>query len=172
MVAHRIPDEVFDAFFERVAEGRSGSSVCKDEDMPAWSTVWRRFTKDQAMLDKYRTALESRGQVYADRLDEVDEMLLKGFISESAHRTLSDNIKWRSARMTPNVYGDKAQIDVKASPSEDYIRVLEQVNKTIEMRRANVIEHQEDEDTQPQSLRARDAVVNQDQVNIDISKAT
>jgi len=124
------------------------------------------------MLDKYRTALESRGQVYADRLDEVDEMLLKGFISESAHRTLSDNIKWRSARMTPNVYGDKAQIDVKASPSEDYIRVLEQVNKTIEMRRANVIEHQEDEDTQPQSLRARDVVVNQDQVNIDIPKAT
>ena len=74
--------------------------------------------------------------------------------------------------MTPNVYGDKAQIDVKASPSEDYIRVLEQVNKTIEMRRANVIEHQEDENTQPQSLRARDDVVNQDQVNIDIPKAT
>ena len=172
MVAHRIPDSVFDEFFKRVAEGRSGSSVSKDDDMPAWSTVWRRFVKDQAMMDKYRTALESRGQVYADRLDELDDMLLKGFITESAHRTLSDNIKWRSARMTPNVYGDKAQIDVKASPSEDYIKVLQQVNQTIEMRRANAIEHQDERDTQPQPLRARDDVVNQDQVNNDISGAT
>ena len=78
MVAHRIPDKVFDEFFVRVAEGRSGSSVSKDDDMPAWSTVWRRFVKDQTMMDKYRTALESRGQVYADRLDELDDMLLKG----------------------------------------------------------------------------------------------
>ena len=82
MVAHRIPDSVFDEFFKRVAEGRSGSSVSKDDDMPAWSTVWRRFVKDQAMMDKYRTALESRGQVYADRLDELQDMLLKRFIPE------------------------------------------------------------------------------------------
>ncbi len=172
MVAHKIPDRVFDEFFERVAEGRSGSSVSKDEDMPAWSTVWRRFVKDQTMMDKYRTALESRGQVYADKLDELDDMLLKGFITESAHRTLSDNIKWRSARMTPNVYGDKAQIDVKASPSEDYIKVLQQVNQEIEMRRVNAIEHQDERDTQAQPLRARDQDVNQDKVNNPIADAT
>jgi len=172
MVAHKIPDRVFDEFFERVAEGRSGSSVSKDEDMPAWSTVWRRFVKDQTMMDKYRTALESRGQVYADKLDELDDMLLKGFITESAHRTLSDNIKWRSARMTPNVYGDKAQIDVKASPSEDYIKVLQQVNQEIEMRRVNAIEHQDERDTQAQPLRARDQDVNQNKVNNPIADAT
>ena len=74
--------------------------------------------------------------------------------------------------MTPNVYGDKAQIDVKASPSEDYIKVLQQVNQTIGMRRANAIEHQDERDTQAQSLRAHDDVVNQDQVNIDVPKAT
>ena len=172
MVAHKIPDRVFDEFFERVAEGRSGSSVSKDDDMPAWSTVWRRFVKDQTMMDKCRTALESRGQVYADKLDELDDMLLKGFITESAHRTLSDNIKWRSARMTPNVYGDKAQIDVKASPSEDYIKVLQQVNQAIEMRRVNAIEHQGEKDTQAQPLRARDQDVNQDKVNNPIADAT
>jgi hypothetical protein len=172
MVAHKIPDRVFDEFFERVAEGRSGSSVSKDDDMPAWSTVWRRFVKDQTMMDKYRTALESRGQVYADKLDELDDMLLKGFITESAHRTLSDNIKWRSARMTPNVYGDKAQIDVKASPSEDYIKVLQQVNQAIEMRRVNAIEHEDEKDTQAQPLRARDQDVNQDKVNNPIADAT
>ncbi len=172
MVAHKIPDRVFDEFFERVAEGRSGSSVSKDDDMPAWSTVWRRFVKDQTMMDKYRTALESRGQVYADKLDELDDMLLKGFITESAHRTLSDNIKWRSARMTPNVYGDKAQIDVKASPSEDYIKVLQQVNQAIEMRRVNAIEHQGEKGTQAQPLRARDQDVNQDKVNNPIADAT
>jgi hypothetical protein len=172
MVAHKIPDNVFDEFFERVAEGRSGSSVSKDDDMPAWSTVWRRFVKDQTMMDKYRTALESRGQVYADRLDELDDMLLKGFITESAHRTLSDNIKWRSARMTPNVYGDKAQIDVKASPSEDYIKVLQQVNQAIEMKRANVIEHEDEKGTQAQPLRAHKPKVNKKKVNKPVADTT
>jgi hypothetical protein len=74
--------------------------------------------------------------------------------------------------MTPNVYGDKAQIDVKASPSEDYIKVLQQVNQAIEMRRVNAIEHEDEKDTQAQPLRARDQDVNQDKVNNPIADAT
>jgi len=66
-------------------------------------------------------------------------------ITESAHRTLSDNIKWRSARMTPKVYGDKQQIDVTASPGGEYLQALQQINNSLEMRRAEAIEHEEGE---------------------------
>ena len=156
MVMPRIKEEVFDMFLERVTEGRAGINVCKDKDMPGWTTVWRKITSDPDFEQRYRTALSSRGMVYADMLDELDKKLLAGMITESAHRTLSDNIKWRSARMTPKVYGDKQQVDVTTSPGGEYLQALQQINDSLEMKRTNVIEHEDERDTQPEPVRTRD----------------
>jgi hypothetical protein len=145
MAYPKTPEKLFDIFLERVTEGRAGTNVCKDDDMPGWTTVWRKITSDPDFEQRYRTALSSRGMVYADMLDDVDKRLLSGMITESAHRTLSDNIKWRSARMTPKVYGDKQQIDVTASPGGEYLQALQQINDSLEMRRAEAIEHEEGE---------------------------
>jgi hypothetical protein len=145
MAYPKTPEKLFDIFLERVTEGRAGTNVCKDDDMPGWTTVWRKITSDPDFEQRYRTALSSRGMVYADMLDDVDKRLLSGMITESAHRTLSDNIKWRSARMTPKVYGDKQQIDVTASPGGEYLQALQQINNSLEMRRAEAIEHEEGE---------------------------
>ena len=113
--------------------------------MPGWTTVWRKITSDPDFEQRYRTALSSRGMVYADMLDDVDKRLLSGMITESAHRTLSDNIKWRSARMTPKVYGDKQQIDVTASPGGEYLQALQKINDSLEVHRLETIEHEEGE---------------------------
>jgi hypothetical protein len=145
MAYPKTPEKLFDIFLERVTEGRAGINVCKDDDMPGWTTVWRKITSDPDFEQRYRTALSSRGMVYADMLDDLDKKLLSGMITESAHRTLSDNIKWRSARMTPKVYGDKQQIDVTASPGGEYLQALQQINNSLEMRRAEAIEHEEGE---------------------------
>ena len=145
MAYPKTPEKLFDIFLERVTEGRAGTNVCKDDDMPGWTTVWRKITSDPDFEQRYRTALSSRGMVYADMLDDVDKRLLSGMITESAHRTLSDNIKWRSARMTPKVYGDKQQIDVTASPGGEYLQALQQINNSLEMRRAEAVEHEEGE---------------------------
>jgi len=145
MAYPKTPEKLFDIFLERVTEGRAGINVCKDDDMPGWTTVWRKITSDPDFEQRYRTALSSRGMVYADMLDDLDKKLLSGMITESAHRTLSDNIKWRSARMTPKVYGDKQQIDVTASPGGEYLQALQQINDSLEMRRAEAVEHEEGE---------------------------
>tara|TARA_S200002703_G_scaffold59407_1_gene51530 strand:- start:172 stop:657 length:486 start_codon:yes stop_codon:yes gene_type:complete len=145
MAYPKTPEKLFDIFLERVTEGRAGINVCKDDDMPGWTTVWRKITSDPDFEQRYRTALSSRGMVYADMLDELDKKLLSGKITESAHRTLSDNIKWRSARMTPKVYGDKQQVDVTASPGGEYLQALQQINNNLEMRRVEAIEHEEGE---------------------------
>jgi hypothetical protein len=153
MAYPKTPEKLFDIFLERVTEGRAGINVCKDDDMPGWTTVWRKITSDPDFEQRYRTALSSRGMVYADMLDDLDKKLLAGMITESAHRTLSDNIKWRSARMTPKVYGDKQQIDVTASPGGEYLQALQQINDSLEMRRAEAIE--QERHTIGRSTRAR-----------------
>ena len=155
MAYPKTPEKLFDIFLERVTEGRAGINVCKDDDMPGWTTVWRKITSDPDFEQRYRTALSSRGMVYADMLDDLDKKLLAGMITESAHRTLSDNIKWRSARMTPKVYGDKQQIDVTASPGGEYLQALQQINDSLEMRRAQAIEtHTTEITTRAQSERS------------------
>lgn len=158
----KTPDSVMIEFLERVTEGRSGRDVCKDADMPGWSSVWRRVCSDSNFAESYRVAMESRGMIYADRLDEMDRLLLSGQITESAHRTICDNIKWRSSKLVPKVYGDRQQVDVKHEAGGSYLELLQQVNQAAQIKHVQVLESKED--TQPEALRARD-VINQNSVN-------
>ena len=164
----RTPDEVMIEFLERVTEGRSGRDVCKDKDMPAWGSVWRRICADQEFANNYRLAMESRGLIYADKLDELDRKLEAGQLTESAHRTLSDNIKWRSSKLVPKVYGDRQQVDVKHEAGGSYLELLAQVNKAAQLRHVDVVEGREN--TQPSALRARATEINQISVNEDMPK--
>ena len=158
----KTPDSVMIEFLERVTEGRSGRDVCKDADMPGWSSVWRRVCSDPNFAESYRVAMESRGMIYADRLDEMDRLLLSGQITESAHRTICDNIKWRSSKLVPKVYGDKQQGDVKHEAGGSYLDLLQQVNQAAQIKHVQVLESKEG--TQPEAVRARDEI-NQNSVN-------
>ena len=162
----RVPDEVMVEFLERVTEGRSGRDVCRDEDMPGWGSIWRRICSDQDFAQNYRIAMESRGLLYADKLDELDRKLEKGQLTESAHRTLSDNIKWRSSKLVPKVYGDRQQVDVKHEAGGSYLELLQQVNKAAQLRHVDVPDSRES--TQADTLRARE--INQISVNNDMPK--
>ena len=162
----RIGEDVWEEFLARVTSGRSGQSVCRDKDMPAWGSIWRRICSDQEFANNYRLAMESRGLIYADRLDELDRKLESGQITESAHRTLSDNIKWRSSKLVPKVYGDRQQVDVKHEAGGSYLELLQQVNKAAQLRHVDVVESTES--TQASALRARE--INHISVNKDVPK--
>ena len=162
----KTPDSVMIEFLERVTEGRSGRDVCKDKDMPGWSSVWRRVCSDAEFAENYRVAMQSRGMIYADKLDEMDRLLLSGQITESAHRTICDNIKWRSSKLVPKVYGDRQQVDVKHEAGGSYLELLQQVNKAAQLRHVDVVESKEN--TQAEALRARE--INHISVNKDMPK--
>ena len=163
MANHKIAEEVFDEFLARISAGESGRKVCKEKSMPGWATVWRKLRDDESFMRRYSAALESRGMVLADNLDEISKGVLSGMLDPSAARVAADIIKWQAARMTPKVYGDKQHMTVE-SKGGGYLDELKRVNDAIAQKAKQVM--LEERDTQPNALRAGEKV-NHNAVNND-----
>lgn len=155
MPAHKTPEEKFVVFLERVATGRAGTNVAKDKDMPSWTTVWRKICDDPDFERRYMTAMASRGMVYADQLDEINNSVLSGMLDPQAARLVSDNKKWQASRLIPKVYGDRMGIESKVEAGDSFIKVLQQVNDAARLKHAEVVDG---ESIQPKSLRAGEDV--------------
>jgi len=162
----RTPDEVFNKFLERVACGEPVSQVCRDPSMPAWVTISRKIAADPSFEQQYRLALEFRGMVLADELDEIKREARTAPKERAAGlRVAADILKWQSGRMTPKLYGDRQQVDVQKVEGGSYLDLLTKVNdaamtKAIESR----------ENTQLDKVRARATEINQISVNEDMPK--
>ena len=162
----RIGEDVWEEFLARVTSGRSGQSVCRDKDMPAWGTAWNKIYNDKDFERKYMNALSSRGMIYADQLDEINRRVLNGEIDPQAARLVADNYKWTAARLLPKVYGDKQQVDVTHEAGGSYLDLLQQVNQAAQLKHADVVEAKaiEIKENTRDKLRARDKI-NQNSVN-------
>jgi hypothetical protein len=162
----KTPDEVFNKFLERVACGEAVSQVCRDPSMPAWVTISRKIAADPSFEQQYRLALEFRGMVLADELDEIKQEARTAPKERAAGlRVAADILKWQSGRMTPKLYGDRQQVDVQKVEGGSYLELLTKVN---DVAKSKLIESTED--TQLDKVRARATEVNQILVNNDMPK--
>lgn len=152
--------EVLDKFLERVASGEAVTKVCKDPAMPAWVTISTRIAADPDFEQQYRLALEFRGMVLADELDDIKREAKTGLIDPASARVAADILKWQAARMTPKMYGDRQQVDVQAVKGGSYLDLLTKVNDAAKKDRLL----EDSKDTQPDIVRARDEI-NQKSVN-------
>lgn len=156
----KTPQEVLDKFLERVASGEPVTKVCKDPAMPAWVTISTRIAADPDFEQQYRLALEFRGMVLADELDDIKREAKTGLIDPASARVAADILKWQAARMTPKMYGDRQQVDVQAVKGGSYLDLLTKVNDAAKKDRLL----EDSKDTQPDIVRARDEI-NQKSVN-------
>ena len=156
----KTPQEVLDKFLERVASGEPVTKVCKDPAMPAWVTISTRIAADPDFEQQYRLALEFRGMVLADELDDIKREAKTGLIDPASARVVADILKWQAARMTPKMYGDRQQVDVQAVKGGSYLDLLTKVNDAAKKDRLL----EDSKDTQPDIVRARDEI-NQKSVN-------
>jgi hypothetical protein len=95
----------------RISEGRSLSSVCRDEDMPNHSVTWRWLAEDSSFQEDYARAIQARAMAHADRVLDVTEAVLRGEIPSDAARVALDGMKWTASRLLPKVYGDRTQVE-------------------------------------------------------------
>lgn len=169
MVAHKLPEEMFQAFLERVASGEAVTHVCRDPKMPSWGSISNKIASDPAFEASYRLALEFRGMVLADELDDIKREARTGMIDPQSGRLAADILKWQAARMTPKVYGDRAHMTVETKGG-GFIEELKRVEDAVKAKAEQVL--LENRNTQPDTLRAGEGGVNQDQVNNPIADAT
>lgn len=119
---------------ERIASGESLNKICKDEAMPARSTVitwalfWDKENNDlKEFSDKYARARQVQAELLGDGIfDIADDVTGDIVVAENGKETVNyeniarsrlkvDTRKWYLSKVLPKVYGDKLQLDAAIS---------------------------------------------------------
>lgn len=119
-------EEVANAICERLIEGESLRSICRDEDMPHASTVCRWLgSKEEwgeAFREQYAHARDAQADTLADEILSIADTQVPGEkrtikpdgsveVVEAdmiEHRRLQiESRKWLAGKMKPKKYGDK-----------------------------------------------------------------
>lgn len=117
-------EELSRRFCERIAHGESVRQICKDEDMPARSSVheWLLDKRYKAFADQYRLACDIRAESMFDELLEIaddgtgdtveredgTEFTNQEVIARSRLRV--DTRKWYLSKVLPKKFGDKLDL--------------------------------------------------------------
>lgn len=118
-------DELAAAICERLAAGESLRAICRDEGMPAHSTVLGWVNDNPDFSDQYTRAREKGYAVMFDHMLEIADTPQQGVtIKESEkgtevrtgdmieHRRLRvDTRKWMLAKALPKIYGDRLDLN-------------------------------------------------------------
>ncbi len=103
-------EELADTICTRLAEGESLRSICRDEAMPAMSSVllWVVDGRHKEFSAQYARARQAQGYYYADAMLEVASLVGREELSPQAAKVIIDTYKWTAERNAPKAYGAKA----------------------------------------------------------------
>lgn len=119
--------ELGEEICQRIANGASGVTICKDPDMPDWPTIarWVKQRKDFATI--YREARELQAEYWADSIIDIADDARNDFMTSLAgpkfdretferSRLRVQSRQWMVSRLLRQMYGDR--IGVTGSDGE------------------------------------------------------
>lgn len=111
---------VVDVICERLAEGESLRSICRDEEMPSLVTVFKWLSQQESFANQYARAREEQAEALAaeivaiadetevtTKMDGETVTLTLDSTAVARNRLRVDARKWVAAKLKPKVYGDK-----------------------------------------------------------------
>ena len=127
-------DEMSDLICERIAEGLSVVELCKPDDMPSKSSVFKWLAENEGFSDKYVRACETRTELIADEMlniaddgsnDWMERKDGEGNVigtkpdNEAIQRSRLrvDTRKWILSKLQPKKYGERVTQDVNLTGS-------------------------------------------------------
>lgn len=105
-----------DKICEELALGKSMRTVCKGEDMPAISSVFKWLREIKGFSEQYDTAKKESSEALNEILLDLgdDAIALSQSVDSKASNAVvqavklkADNMKWYMSKMKPKKYGDK-----------------------------------------------------------------
>lgn len=99
---------------ERIIEGESLVTICKDEDFPALGTIFRWLGEEDKteFRDNYARAKEQQADTMAEKMMAVAEDETQDV---QRSRLIVDTYKWQASKLKPKKYSER--LDVKAEGS-------------------------------------------------------
>lgn len=114
--------ELFDEICDRISEGESLRSICKDDGMPSQVAVFKWLGKEgnDALVKQYARARDVQADTIfdecldiADQYDPDKEALNPDHINRAKLRI--ETRKWMAGKLRPKVYGDKLDVEHNGS---------------------------------------------------------
>ncbi len=104
--------ELANAILDRLCEGESLRSVCRDPDMPGLSTVvrWLASEGHEEFRAQYARACEARGEADADKVTDYGDRCAAGDLDPAAARVAMDAAKWSAEKRVPKKYGPRTTL--------------------------------------------------------------
>lgn len=118
----KITDDIFFQVCERMVEGESVRSICRDESMPSISTFMKCLRDNPSYADSYAKAIQMRADAMFEEILDIADDGSNDFMLRNAEDPTSvvlngehvqrsrlrvDSRKWALARMNSKKYGDK-----------------------------------------------------------------
>lgn len=107
----------------RLMEGESMVAICRDETMPARSTVFEWLATNAEFQRAYILAKQLLAETFADEIVEISDDTSKDWIETEDGKVLDhehvqrsrlrvDSRKWLASKLAPKRYGDSASLRV------------------------------------------------------------
>ena len=103
---------------DRLANGESIRSICRDTDMPTWETIRTWLRKKDGFQEEYsRSKQEGIEYMLGDNRAKALETLERakqgkgkvGLEEAAVLKLLMHDTRWTAGKLVPKVYGDKTQ---------------------------------------------------------------
>lgn len=117
--------EITGTICDRLSAGETLRAICRDEDMPSQSMVFRWLREHEEFREQYAHAREAQADTWADELVEIADDGSNDWVARnhgegdegwrvnSEHiqrsRVRIDTRKWLMAKSVPKKYGDKIE---------------------------------------------------------------
>lgn len=98
---------IADEICEKLADGQSLRSICREDGMPTTSTVCKWLTLLPAFAEQYARAREMQADALADEITDIADNLTG---DPQRDRLRVDARKWAASKLKPRKYGDKQLI--------------------------------------------------------------
>lgn len=112
-----------------LAEGRTITSICSDDDMPSLNAVYGWLRSQPAFSEAYARAREDQQDTFAAQILDISDTET----DPQRARNRIDARKWHAAKTAPRKYGDKIEIDAtiehNSGPSEGLTMMLAMLEK-------------------------------------------
>lgn len=119
---------------QRLAEGESLRAVCRDDDMPAMSSVFKWLSEYPAFSEQYARAREAQADTLFDDILEIaddarNDWMVRHGDDDAGWQANGEHIqraklrvearKWMAGKLQPKKYGDKVQQDINLTVSHE-----------------------------------------------------
>jgi hypothetical protein len=103
---------------EKIALGNSVRAICREDDMPAISTVFLWLSKYPEFSEQYARAKEESAEFHADGMIEIADNASLEEVQKA--RLQIDTRKWVASKLKPKKYGDKQFNETKFEGSMEF----------------------------------------------------